>query len=239
MLKRSYQVLLGNLSAFFFITLGATSPLYIVYAWLGYDLGLEPPAGAIETILHVLIVSALAGSLASVLTTVATGFIVFGTLRELQGQPASLGEIMQHGLSTLAPLLGAAVLLAAIFFLGFALAVIPALVCSVLFWATVPVLVVERRGVIASLRRSCELTKGSRWPIFGLALLALAASAAFGAACGAFLDYETDYLRSFILEWGFTILLDAFFAVMAAITYFDLKRIKEGADVDQIAAVFD
>jgi hypothetical protein len=101
------------------------------------------------------------------------------------------------------------------------------------------VLVVERRGVIASLRRSCELTKGYRWPIFGLALLALAASAAFGAACGAFLDYETNYLRSLFFEWGFNVLLDAFFAVMIAITYFDLKRIKEGTGIGEIAAVFD
>ncbi len=238
-IRRSYAILLGNLSAFFFVTLGATSPLYILYFWLGFDLGLGPSGDATDTLLRSVMAGVLAGSLASVLAVVAAGFIVYGTLRELQGQPASLGELLRHGLATLAPVLVVAVLSTAIVYLGLAAVVIPGLVLSVMFWVAVPVVVIERRSALASLRRSSDLTRGYRWPIFGLLMLSLAIYAGFGYLFAVFLDYETNYLRSLIFEWGFTVALDAFFAVLATVTYFDLKRIKEGGDIDQIAAVFD
>lgn len=239
LLKRSYAIFLGNLSAFFFIMLGATSPLYGLYIWLGYDLGLGASADPTDTLVHSFLAGLLAGTLASMLIAIATGFIVYGTMRELQGRPASFGDILNHGIATLFPVLLVALLCTVIIWLGFALVVIPGLVLSVLFWVAIPVVVVERRGVMDSLRRSIDLTKGYRWPIFGLVLLYVAASTGFAYAGGSFLDYETSYLRSLFIEWGGTVVLDAFFAVASAVIYFDLKRIKEGAHVEEIAAVFN
>ena len=48
---------------------------------------------------------------------------------------------------------------------------IPGLIIYTVLWLVVPVAVVERPGIVASLRRSSMLTKGYRWQIFGMVLI--------------------------------------------------------------------
>ena len=92
---------------------------------------------------------------------------------------------------------------------------------------------------MASLRGSRELTWSYRGPIFGLLVLNLVMTSGFTYAYLAFLDYGSSHLRSLLIEWGTAGLFNAYWAVVTAVTYFDLKRIKEGVSTAQMAAVFD
>ena len=42
-----------------------------------------------------------------------------------------------------------------------------------------------------------------------------------------------------IAEWAVTALFGAFYAVVTAVSYHDLRVVKEGVGIEQIAAVFD
>ncbi|MEQ8356134.1 MAG: hypothetical protein RH942_11400 [Kiloniellaceae bacterium] len=238
-LGRSYAILLGNLSAFFVIALVLSSPRYILYLWLRYGPGFGDLGNSPEAVMSLETVDILASALEIVLSFVATGIIVYGTLRELQGRPAGLVDITKRGLATLLPVLLVSLAVTLVIIVGFAILVVPGLVFAVMFWVAVPVAVIERRSVRNCLKRSRALTQEHRWPVFGLLVLSLAMNGGFGYAIGAYADYGTAFLRWVMIEWCGGGLLIAFWAVLTAVTYFDLKRIKEGTGVDEIAAVFD
>jgi uncharacterized membrane protein len=53
------------------------------------------------------------------------------------------------------------------------LLIVPGVILATIWFAALPVCIVEQRGLSASLRRSRELTRGHRWKLFGLMLLLL------------------------------------------------------------------
>jgi uncharacterized membrane protein len=79
-------------------------------------------------------------------------------------------------------------------FIGSMLFIIPGVFISVVYSAAVPAQVAEGKGVIASLARSWELTRGNRWAVFALHLVA-----------------------SFVLVIGFYIMLGITIAVQAVL----------------------
>jgi hypothetical protein len=122
---------------------------------------------------------------------------------------------------------------------GFMLIVVPGIIAAVMLWVAIPVAVVERPGVIASLKRSADLTKGFRWTIFGilfaiglvLIVITMILSFALLSAAG-FTVYS-------IGVWVLQALFGAFSATAAAVGYYFLRATKEGVDIADIAKVFD
>ena len=101
---------------------------------------------------------------------------------------------------------------------------------------------VERNGVGAAIGRSAELTKGERWRVLGImavswavgvGVVLLAVAFAFAA-----IQAGSALAPSFLLA-----LAVAFYyvlnAVMATVTYHDLRVAREGVGTDDIARVFD
>jgi uncharacterized membrane protein len=122
---------------------------------------------------------------------------------------------------------------------GFMLLIVPGLILYTMWFVAVGPCVVERLGPWTSLSRSQELTKGHRWKIFGLLVLLFVplnlvsklVELALSAAGG-----ETLVLVGTLI-W--TSIEAAFYSVVIAVTYHDLRVAKEGTDIEQIAAVFD
>ena len=90
--------------------------------------------------------------------------------------------------------------------------------------------------------RSAQLTKGHRWRIFGLELLLVGllviASILIGLLNWALSTIGGPLLGAISgLLWN-TVWV-AYYAVMVAVAYYDLRVCKEGIDIEQIAAVFD
>lgn len=181
-----------------------------------------------------------------VLQPVAAGAIIYGVFRQLRGEPAGLGACLAAGFRLLLPVLGVAFVSALIVLGGFVLLVIPGIIFSIALFVAVPVAVVEKKGVMDSIRRSFELTAGSRWRIFGvvfvIGIIERVISAGFeqavtgGTGAGASLSELKAWL---IIVLALGLLFGAVSAVASALVYHKLKVQKEGADAEALAAVFD
>ena len=103
---------------------------------------------------------------------------------------------------------------------------------------------VERTGVVESLRRSAGLTSGHRWRIFGIMIIIIIVDVGVRAAL-AYLEYFAilqfgDVANLGYLIWfAISIAATAFFAVVEAVCYHDLRVLVDGVDVDEIARVFE
>ena len=116
-----------------------------------------------------------------------------------------------------------------------------------LAWAVVaPVATLEPLGLVATLRRSAALTRGSRGAIFGIMLLYGLATVVFnlvlrGVAGVSLVDpaANTSTLLNFIINPVSLVIWGTVWAVVTAAIYFELRWLKEGVEAGGVAAVFD
>jgi MFS family permease len=173
--------------------------------------------------------------------------LVFGTFQDLQGRRADFAAIVSRGFAALLPVIGAAILMTLGLMLGFVLLVVPGFILLVMWWVTIPAIVVERADISQAFGRSRQLTAGHRWGIFGLFILVgiiwevvlAAVAGALGAAFGANGDLGGAILWIALVVLIVGIVFAAYFAVMSAVGYYYLRAEKEGIVIDDIARVFD
>ncbi len=167
--------------------------------------------------------------------------LVYGTIMELRGARAAIGECIANGIKHLFPVIAVGVLVSIMVSVGTVLLIIPGILFLLWYWVAVPVAVVERPGIGASLKRSAELTKGSRWKLFALMLivvpvLVFAVNFIVSFSVAAVSPGEAVVVGAVLV---ITALQSAFQSVVSAVTYHDLRIVKEGASGEEIAAVFD
>ena len=173
-----------------------------------------------------------------------TAVIVFGALRYLQGQKAGYGACMAQGIRRLIPIVIIAVVSTILMAIGFFLLFVPGIIIALMICLAIPVLMVENPGSLGSLSRSRALTKGYRWHLLGLFLLAFVVTALVSAVVLLPLHLLTLVSESFSVVGAIAHLLIQFFttvflAVVLAVAYHDLRVAKEGVSTAQLAAVFD
>jgi hypothetical protein len=122
--------------------------------------------------------------------------------------------------------------------LGMNLLIIPGLILYVVWFVGLPACVVERVGPWTSFRRSQELTKGYRWKILALALLFPVLDAGGSQVIVPVLALAGPIV-GLTGELIWTRVTAAFIGIVFAVTYYDLRVIKEGVEFEQITAVFD
>lgn len=230
-LSRSLAVLLSNFLPFIAICLILSLPGYL-YALFGNQ-NVDPQN--IEVSLGI-----IAMAIATVLLAfVATAALVYGALQELRGQHAGVGECIGRGLSLMFPVLGVAIVSGIGVGLGLLALIIPGVILGIMWWVAVPAAVVERPGVFGALGRSAELTKGYRWRIFGLLVLIVIIQFLLAMVLGLIISVVGSPATALFVQWLADAFITAFYAVVTAVGYHDLRVAKEGFDVNQIAAVFD
>jgi hypothetical protein len=86
--------------------------------------------------------------------------------------------------------------------------------------------------------RSADLTTGHRWPILAVGvawwIVVFVVSLSIRAAMP-----SDPALPTQLLNWVWQVLAGSFTAVYAAILYHDLRAVREGIGIDEIASVFD
>jgi hypothetical protein len=187
--------------------------------------------------------------------------MVYGSIQALQNDRAGIGGCIRHGMPAVPKVMGIVILsslaiglvcgllslpgflilssggsiIGAIWI--FAAILIPGMMIYSAWWVTVPVAVVERAGVVASLKRSADLTRGYRWRVFGI-LLVLALVNAF-VEWIVLVPFNPGEMAHTIVGFVVTAAFTAWGAVAMAVAYHDLRLEKEGVGVNEIAAVFD
>ncbi len=183
------------------------------------------------------------GLLGFPLSLVATAAVLYGTIEQLRGRHAGIGESIGIGIKRLLPVLGVGFLSGLAIVAGMFLLVIPGIIVACVLYVATPAAVIERPGVFGALRRSSELTKGSRWPIFGIGALLIALNLIIGYMLQkslVSLPAELADLKKYIwLELGKSIVLASLNATINGVVYHDLRVAKEGVQTEDLARVFE
>ena len=183
---------------------------------------------------------------------VGAAAVTFGTLQYLRGEQKDFGRCLGHGFAVMAPVSGAALLVgliagipaaglvtlgiiadSPIIFVGLVLAPL----IAVPFLVAVPAAALERKGVSSALARSIELTRGNYGRLLGLVLLMGAVYVAIVAVMGATVDVIVGIILPFTL--AALLAYGTFAAVLAAVLYLELRRVKEGNGAEDTAKLFD
>jgi hypothetical protein len=241
---RSIKILINNFFPFVFLALIVTAPTYIYFTMTALDMVDASANNQMPQFDYTIFVVQAAGW---VLYYVLNGALVYGTFMELKGERARFGDSVRRGFSAILPVLGVAILTMIFYLLGAILLIIPGIIVMIMLYVAVPATVVEKTGVMQSLSRSRELTKGRRWRVFGTLLVAgivigLVQALATGISSlvmNGGTDVSSIVLNTVFVQYIAGAVAAAYFAVVNAVTYHDLRVAKEGLDTNQLAAVFD
>jgi hypothetical protein len=225
-LSKTFSVFGSKLSSFLVLALVPLIPVLILKL-----LALSGPPGA-----NAGVFGGFVAILMVVLGSVAQAMTLYGAFQEMGGKPFSIGESLGVGLAQAVPVLGVALLGGLLTGLASILLIVPGLIVLCMLYVSIPVCVIEKPGVVASLSRSALLTKGYRWQIFGLLALVGIVNIIVQIVL-ALLGRLT--LIGTLLEFVWLVIATSFGAVMAAVVYHDLRVAKEGLDIDNLANVFD
>ncbi|MDQ6432802.1 glycerophosphoryl diester phosphodiesterase membrane domain-containing protein [Mesorhizobium sp. LHD-90] len=176
-----------------------------------------------------------------VLASILQAALVRTTIEDLNGQQPTFADALSRGIAVLLPIIGLLFLMYLGIGIGFVLLIIPGLYLLIRWSAAVPALVHERLGVLESMRRSSELTKGSRWRIFGLFVILIVAIWILQLVLG-LLALAIMPILGTVLATALVAVLSAVTSVIAsiamAVAYVELRYVKEGTDVKQLAEIF-
>jgi hypothetical protein len=179
------------------------------------------------------------------LVSIITGFllqasVVRAAIKDLKGEKVDIQSNLMVAIGLLLPMIGLSLLVGLIVGIGMLFLLIPGIIAYIVLIVSVPVLVEERKGVVESMKRSAELTKGSRWSIFLLGLLMLVilmvVAMVFGFVIG-LVSFGSALLGG-ILNAVLSSIFGLISAVVLASLYVELRTVKEGATVESLGAIF-
>jgi len=169
-----------------------------------------------------------------VVGTFTQAVVAYGAIMELQGSRPSARACIATGFAQLGRVLGVTVVSSLAIGGAMLLLVVPGIVVSLMFYVVVPVTLAEGLGVRAALRRSRELTDGRKGDICLILMLA--------GAIGILLElYAYPHLgHGAVIVWRGLVsaLTTMFFSVTVAVTYFELRKLRDGIEVPELATAF-
>jgi multisubunit Na+/H+ antiporter MnhG subunit len=182
-------------------------------------------------------VSFVAIFVSSIFALLLQSALVRATIEDLNGKRPTFGDSLQIAVRFLLPTLGIGFLVA----LGSGLAMIALVVPGIILWlgwsVSVPALIQERLGVFGSMSRSRALTKGSRWSLFGLFLVLIIIAMVIQGAVGVVV-YLFHGIVAAIVAGVVQSVTSMLLSVAAAVSYVELRQVKEGTSVDELAEIF-
>lgn len=171
------------------------------------------------------------------------GYIMHIVAQRYRGLEVSIGDAISVAIRSSLPIIGTTILITLGYIAGAIMLVIPYLIFMTMWSVAIPALVIERLSPFGAMKRSQELTKGSRWSIFFLILIVGMASSVLNFALSGFnlnaLSGSETSLTVLIPQSIVSLLTSVVSGAGVAILYSELRSIKEGIGEDQLAAVFD
>ena len=165
------------------------------------------------------------------------GSATFVVVRALRAGPPTLAQTLWQSWRTLGRVGVVAILSGLAIGAALLLLVVPGIIVMLMLWVAIPAAVVERRYGSA-LRRSHALTLGHKVPIFGLMILlvvfAIAGETMFTAIASNLASRFVPLTEALV-----SAAVGSVGAVVAAVCYHDLRVLKEGANSNVVAKVFE
>lgn len=221
----------------------------LVLSYLFVRLGFFAP-GALRSgafpfraIMGAILVSTMMGI---IIAALVQGALTRAVVTASEGRRASFAESISTGVRVILPLIGLGIVSAIGVALGFVLLIVPGIILLLMWAVAVPTLVVERVGILDALKRSAELTKGSRWRILGLyivlvliywvfeAIVGVVGLKMYGSAAAMSGLTVGNVLGSVVLGTVSNML----WGTIQPSLYVELRQAKEGDSAEHLAEVF-
>ncbi len=247
-LSRTMRAWWAHALAFSAMSVVAYAPMIAAFGVFSWSVFARLQGGAPDPaqILKQSVVLLAGAAVTTVLSVVEMGAVTYGTVRWLNGERAPFGQMIAVGLRRGLPVVGTGFVVWLVTVAGMLLLLVPGVMFLVAACVAVPAAVVERPGVEGALRRSFDLTRGSRWPLFaaGLAvvvvmwLLSMAVQLGATVLVVALPPPQALGVTLVVSQLG-NALFSVLPAVAVAVCYHDLRLAKEGVDTAQLARVFE
>jgi hypothetical protein len=238
-IQETFQVLGRNFPTFAVLALVLTTlPAAVAALIQQQTLGPSDSTAATVTKLLAWMVPVVTGA-------VLQGAITFSTIANLNDRRPTISESLAVGLRAFLPLIAIGIVLTIALIIGFILLIVPGLIMLVYWIVVTPAYVAEQRGIGEAFGRSAELTAGNRWTIFGLILLYGCAfwigAIIVGALSGGSMlnGGDVSLVRAAVISPLYSGLFSLVGATGTAVIYVELRRIREGASPEHLAAIFD
>lgn len=241
--SRTFEIIGRNSVTFLVLALAATLPtIFITYLTsvqaLAITGGASPFSGS------TLGLTLLSYILSIVLSFLLQAALTYATVMDLNGRRASLGEALSTGLRSIGPLFVIGVIYTLAVGFSALLLVFPAFMLLTAWAVVVPSRVIENTPIMASFSRSSALTKGHRWPIFGLYVvfylvvmaIEFAARPFFGLTMMSNVATSPAYFVVLAIVGTLTAVIAA---TGTACIYYELRSSKEGIGPEHLASVFE
>jgi len=173
------------------------------------------------------------------------------SIDDLTGKGVSIGAAVQAGLRYLLPLIGLGIIMSLGIGAALLVFVIPGIILAVCWIVSSPVLIVEKTGVFQAMQRSLQLTRNHRWALFGMLVLYIIVffvinvvmGLVMGGTMGAFGGTSPALIRPTLVTGVIQAFVGSFEVMLTTVAiaaiYFELRRIKDGVGVTELASVFD
>jgi len=195
------------------------------------------PAGLMYTMFGTMFLMMLAGFIAQTA-------IVHASIETLAGKSATFGDMLSTAVQKFLPVVGASIIIMLLYMVGAIFLVVPGIIALLMLCVTIPVIVAEDKPVFEALKRSAELTKGSKWAIIGATMLTFIAAyilmIVILLAIG-LLSAVAGPVGAIIGGIAAAVMMAAMYGIMGAVVaaiYTNLRIAKEGVSADDIAKVF-
>jgi hypothetical protein len=164
---------------------------------------------------------------------------LYAAFNAMRGRPFRLTEAFARGFARFFPILGVSILFGIVVGFGVVLLLVPGLMWGARYYVALPACVMEALGPAQSMNRSAELTKGYRWRIFGVYLVVALVTGAPEGAISVLFTSAAGSVAGLTVTLVWHVLVAAYSSITVAVMYHDLRVLKDGIDIEQIAAVFD
>jgi len=171
--------------------------------------------------------------------TLSQSTMIHGVFQDIRGLHVDIGASVVRGLRRFFPVIGTSIYAFFMVIIGMFLVIVPGFMAITMLFVVIPICVVEGLGPGASVKRSRELTRGQRWRILAIYL----APAIVITACNLLLQRVGHRVLGLPAYAAGSFLVasigGSYQAVANIVTYHDLRAVKEGLQIEQLAAVFD
>lgn len=238
-LGEAFNLYFNNFAALFLISFVSSIPAF-VHAQLPSLDSADSSQGA------AILGSLIATVVTVVVSTLATALTIELISKKYLKQHDSFSRYLQNVRPFILPVIGLSMLTSLIIGLGFLLFVIPGMYFLLGLFVATQVLIVERSGVVESIKRSFDLTKGRKIEILGLLMIlaviifagAFASQFVIGMFSGADTMPESQHLLGNIFTHLVEVLITPFSSCVGILVYFNLRIEKEGFALEHLVEQF-
>lgn len=180
--------------------------------------------------------------IAIILGALLNAMISRAAIGDLSDGRPSFGDCLSAALPAILPVIAIGVLSGLAVVIGMIFLIVPGIYLWLGWSVAIPVLIQERAGVFGSMSRSRDLTRGNRWRLFALFLIIVVMvwivqiASSLLTLVGGSLGQASLFLAIAAAISG--TVSSVLITTAAAVSYIELRRVKEGTSIDELAQVF-